>query len=313
MNQLLSQLINGLTLGSVYALIALSYTMVYGVLRLINFAFAGLFTIGAYAAILLVSMVGASPQGASYTLPLALLLVAAGLVAAMLGAGVMGVAVERIAYFPLRRSKSILAPLISALGMSFVLVNGLQLIAGSAPMFFPSVLQESVVLGGIRVTEIQLLVIPLSLLLMGVLYVFVTRTSFGLKIQATSENLEAAQLMGIPTERVIIAVFFIGSALGGAAGLLYALYYGVALPTMGFVPSIKAFTAAILGGIGNIPGAMLGGLTLGVLESLISGNVASITGGALGPAYQDVFVFLILIAVLVLRPQGILGERLRTK
>jgi len=312
-NQLLSQLINGLTLGSVYALIALSYTMVYGVLRLINFAFAGLFTIGAYAAILLVSMVGASPQGASYTLPLALLLVAAGLVAAMLVAGVMGVAVERIAYFPLRRSKSILAPLISALGMSFVLVNGLQLIAGSGPMFFPSVLQESVVLGGIRVTEIQLLVIPLSLLLMGVLYVFVTRTSFGLKIQATSENLEAAQLMGIPTERVIIAVFFIGSALGGAAGLLYALYYGLALPTMGFVPSIKAFTAAILGGIGNIPGAMLGGLTLGVLESVISGNVASVTGGALGPAYQDVFVFLILIAVLVLRPQGILGERLRTK
>jgi branched-chain amino acid transport system permease protein len=308
--QLPGALINGLTLGSVYALIALSYTMVYGVLRLINFAFAGLFTVGAYGAIY---FVGALGLGTPATLPAALLLVGLGLVVAMLVAGVVGVAVERVAYFPLRRSKSILAPLISALGMSLVLVNGLQLIAGTEPKFFPSVLQETVTIAGIRMTGIQLLVIPLSLALMAVLYVFVTKTSLGLKIQATSENLETAQLMGISVNRTIMLVFFIGSALGGAAGLLYTLYYGVAIPTMGFGPSIKAFTAAILGGIGNIPGAMLGGLLLGIAESLVSTYVSAATGGALGPNYQDVFVFLILIAVLTFRPQGLLGERLRTK
>ena len=313
MEQLLAALINGLTLGAVYALIALSYTMVYGVLRLINFAFASLFTIGAYAAIYLAAGLGASSSGNTYTLPAALMLVGAGLVVAMLGAGIVGVAVERIAYFPLRRSRSVLAPLISALGMSLVLVNGLQLIAGSDPKFFPSVLQEVITLGGVRVTGIQLLVLPSSLILMGALYLFVTRTSLGLKIQATSENLETAQLMGIDVDRVIVLVFFIGSALGGAAGLLYTVYYGVAVPTMGFIPSMKAFTAAILGGIGNIPGAMLGGLVLGIAESVISTYVSGATGGMLGPNYQDVFVFLILIGFLALRPQGLLGERLRTK
>jgi branched-chain amino acid transport system permease protein len=159
----------------------------------------------------------------------------------------------------------------------------------------------------------QLLVIPIALTLMALLYALVNRTKFGLKIQATSENLEVAQLMGINVNRVIIAVFLIGSALGGAAGLLYTLYYGTATATMGFIPSIKAFTAAILGGIGNIPGAMLGGLLLGILESLAAGYLPNITGGALGPNYQDVVVFLVLIAVLTLRPSGILGERLRSR
>jgi branched-chain amino acid transport system permease protein len=311
--QLLAAVINGVTLGAVYALIALSYTMVYGVLRLINFAFASLFTIGAYGAIYLAILLGVSPNGNAYSIPMALALVGAGLVVAMLTAGLLGVGVERIAYRPLRHSRSILAPLISAIGMSFVLGNGLQLIAGTDPKFFPSVLQDVVTVGGIRLTGIQLLVLPASLVLMGALYVFVTRTSIGLKIQATSENVETAQLMGISVDRVIILVFFIGSALGGAAGLFYTMYYGVATTGMGYVPSIKAFTAAILGGIGNIPGAMLGGLLLGLVESLISTYISPITGGALGPNYQDVFVFLILIGFLALRPQGLLGERLRTK
>lgn len=303
---------NGVTLGAVYALIALSYTMVYGVLRLINFAFSGLFTIGAYAAVYLVATFGLAAL-TELGLTGSLLLVAVGLGAAMVVSGVLGVVVERIAYWPLRNSRSVLAPLISALGMSLVLVNGLALIAGTQPQFFPSVLQEAVIVGGVRLTGIQLLVIPTSVALMAALYLFVTRTSLGLRIQATSENLETAKLMGIHVDRVIILVFFVGSALGGAAGLFYALYYGVATPTMGLIPTVKAFTAAILGGIGNIPGAMLGGLVIGVSESLISTYVASMTGGAIGPAYQDVFVFLILIGVLTIRPQGLLGERLRTQ
>jgi branched-chain amino acid transport system permease protein len=312
-DQLLNAIVNGVTLGAVYALIALSYTMVYGVLRLINFAFASLFTIGAYAAIYFAVWLGPTAHLGADSLPLNLLLVGAGLAVAMVVAGLLGVGVERVAYRPLRHSRSVLAPLISAIGVSLVLTNGLQLIAGTDPKFFPSLLQGIIIIGGVRVTGIQLLVVPASLLLMVALYVFVTRTALGLKIQATSENVEAAQLMGIGVDRVIVLVFLIGSALGGAAGLFYALYYGVATPTMGYVPSIKAFTAAILGGIGNIPGAMLGGLLLGVSESLISTYSADLTGGVLGPAYQDVFVFLLLIGFLALRPQGLLGERLRTK
>jgi len=301
--QFLTLIFNGLTLGAIYALIALSYTMVYGVLKLINFAYAGLFTIGAYAAIWGLGVVGiqSAPTG-----PLLIAAAIIGsLVIAMLVSGLVGVVVERVAYRPLRQAP-ILAPLISAL----ILQNGLLVIAGSAPQFYPPLIQgNGFTVSGATITPLQIIIILLAVVLMIILYLVVQKTRFGLQIQATAENVNTARLMGIRTDYVIVLVFFLGSALGGAAGVMYTLYYGTATFTMGYIPSIKAFTAAVLGGIGNIPGAMIGGFLLGLIESFGAGYLPQITRGAIGPNYEDVFAFVILIIILTLRPRGLLGER----
>jgi len=305
--QFLTLIFNGLTLGAIYALIALSYTMVYGVLKLINFAYAGLFTIGAYAAIWGLGVVGiqSAPTG-----PLLIAAAIIGsLVIAMLVSGLVGVVVERVAYRPLRQAP-ILAPLISALGVALILQNGLLVIAGSAPQFYPPLIQgNGFTVSGATITPLQIIIILLAVVLMIILYLVVQKTRFGLQIQATAENVNTARLMGIRTDYVIVLVFFLGSALGGAAGVMYTLYYGTATFTMGYIPSIKAFTAAVLGGIGNIPGAMIGGFLLGLIESFGAGYLPQITRGAIGPNYEDVFAFVILIIILTLRPRGLLGER----
>jgi branched-chain amino acid transport system permease protein len=308
MAQFLTHLFNGLTLGAVYALIALSYTMVYGVLKLINFAYSGLFTIGAYAAIWGLGVAGIN-GGRTMTLVAIVAAVVGSILVGMVCSGVIGVMVERIAYRPLRLAP-ILAPLISALGMAQILQNGTQLVAGTAPQFYPPIVQGSgFSVGGTTVTPLQITIIVLAIVLMILLYGLVHRTRFGLQIQATAEDIQTARLMGIRTDRVIALVFLLGSALGGAAGVLYAIYYGTATTTMGYIPSIKAFTAAVLGGIGNIPGAMVGGFLLGVIESFGAGYLPQVTNGAIGSNYEDVFAFIILIIILTIKPTGLLGER----
>lgn len=308
MGQLVGFLVNGLTLGAIYALIALSYTMVYGIMKLINFAYSGLFTLDAYAAIWGLGVVGISNgTNAVGLVALGVLLLAVAIAA--VAAGVSGVVVERLAYRPLR-SAPLLALLISALGVSLVIQNGIEATAGSAPKFLPDVLGGTALrVDNARITVLQIVIIGVSVTLMGGLWLVVNRTSFGLQIRATADRFMTARLMGIRTDRVIALVFFLGSALGGAAGVLYAIYYGTATFTMGYIPSIKAFTAAVLGGIGSIPGAVLGGLLLGVVESLAAGYSGALTNGKVGANYQDVIAFLLLIGVLTMRPTGLLGER----
>lgn len=308
MKHFLILLFNGLTLGAVYAMIALSFTMVYGVLKLINFAYAGLFTIGAYSAIWGLGVIGVD-QSSSLATVAVVGVIALALLATMAWTGAVGLAVERLVYRPLRNAP-LLAPLISALGMVLILQNVVLLIAGSKPRFFPlEVSGGGLSIGGAQVTALQIVIVPLALVLMALLYWMVHHTGFGLGIRATADDLRTARLLGIRIDRTIGLVFFLGSALGGAAGVLYALYYGTATYMMGYVPSIKAFTAAVLGGIGNIPGAVLGGFLLGLVESFTAGYSSQLTGGAISPNYQDVVAFLLLIAILTIKPTGLLGER----
>jgi branched-chain amino acid transport system permease protein len=310
MKQFLNLLFGGLTLGAIYSLIALGYTMVYGVLRLINFAYAGLFTLGAYAAVWGITVVGLASGRASMTVSVVVAVALLALGLGMLASGAAGVVVERIAYRPLRGAH-ILAPLISALGVALVLQNLILLVAGSAPKFFPQVLPEGgITVATARLSWVQIAIVGVALALMLALTLVVQRTSLGIQIRATADDVGTARLMGIRVDRTIAAVFALGSALGGAAGVMYVMFYGTATYTMGFVPSVKAFTAAILGGIGSVPGAVVGGFLLGLLESFGAGYLGDLTGGAVGPNYQDVFAFVVLIAILTIRPQGLLGERL---
>jgi len=290
------QFINGLTLGSIYALVALGYTMVYGILLMINFAHSEVFMLGAFAGcgILAVTAGFASP----FSLGLAFIV-------AMVVCGMVAVSIEKVAYAPLRKAPR-LAPLISAIGMSIVLQNAVFLWRDdflAVPLIFPQIRFEW---GILRFSLIQLVILASSVGLMLLLWVFVNHTRFGQAIRACSQDREAAELVGIPVNRMISLTFFIGATLGGAAGVLYSLYYGSIKYNMGFVPGMKAFTAAVLGGIGNIPGAMLGGLLLGISEAL---------GTAFLPEaeWKDVFAFGILIVVLIFRPSGILGERTSEK
>ncbi len=300
------QLVNGLTIGAVYALIALGYTMVYGVLQLINFAHGDLFMLGAMVAVFLVTaMAFTSP------LPVGLLLaVLVGVfIASMALIAALGVAIERVAYKPLR-TVGRLSPLISALGVSVLLENATMNVVGPAPRFLPDILPAvDVPLFGLSLQNKQILILVVAAGLMVWLHYLVNYTVFGLAVRATAEDKDAASLMGIDIDRVISMVFVIGPALGAAAGILFAMLYGVVLWNMGFLAGMKAFTAAVLGGIGNIPGAMLGGLLLGLVETFGAGYLPIITGGIIGPEYKDIFAFLILITVLVFRPMGILGER----
>lgn len=289
--QLLQQLINGISLGSIYGLIALGYTMVYGILRLINFAHGDIYMVGAYLGFVATSLLGLSLIPA--------------LIFSMIGAAILGMLIERIAYRPLRNAPKI-AALISAIGVSFFLSNGMMVIATPQPRTFPEVFKQEIYqFGGLTVTNQQILILVLSLVLMGGLTYIVQYTKMGKAMRAVSFDVDAARLMGIPVDRVISFTFALGSALAAAAGVLVGIYYNSIDPQMGLMPGLKAFVAAVLGGIGIIPGAMIGGLILGVIEALVSGFWSS--------TFRDAASFGILIAVLLLRPAGILGKNSREK
>ncbi len=299
----LQQLVNALTIGAIYALIALGYTMVYGVMRLINFVHGEMFMLGAYVSLGLLIVAGQGGGGAGA------LLIAAVMLLVFLIVGGIGVTIERVAYKPLRQS-SRLAPMLSALGLSLALQAAVQLVCGPAPVPFPSLLpRDRLEFAGASVTLTQIGILLLALLLMGALHLFVSRSRLGVTVRAVSENARTAALLGINVDQAISLIFLLGPGLGALGGLLYASYYGVITPTMGVVIGLKAFTAAILGGIGSIPGAMLGGLLLGALEVLGTSLLPIVTNGYLGTEYRDIFAFTALIVVLLFRPSGLLGEQ----
>ena len=310
MDIFLQQILNGLVLGSIYALIALGYTMVYGVLGIINFAHGEVLMFGALIALVVIkNLVAFFP-----TIPLWLVLVAA-LLVAMSGCAVLSFYIEKIAYRPLRNAPR-LVPLISAIGMSILLQTIAMIIWGRTPLNFPQLLPEQslAVFGtGALVTVKELIIMLTALIVMVALLFLVKKTRFGRAIRATAENPQVAGLMGVNTTRVISYTFILGGTLAALAGVMIASNYGSAHFYMGFMPGLKAFTAAVLGGIGNIPGAMLGGLLLGLIEALGAGYIGTLSGGIFGSNYQDIFAFLVLIMVLVFRPSGILGEKLRDR
>lgn len=300
MEQFFQQLTNGLAVGGIYALIALGYTMVYGVLKLINFAHSDLFTLGAYLGLTLLSSLLLTDRLGPFWGTLLLAAMVMGLIA------VVGALLDRVAYRPLRESPR-LSAVVSALGASIFLQNTIMLIYGARFQVYPQNILPATALNlfGIQVPVIRILVLVASLALMTVLYLFTQKTRIGTAIRAAAIDQGAARLMGIDVNRVILLVFMIGPALGGAAGLMVGLYYGQINFTMGWVYGLKAFTAAILGGIGNIPGAMVGGLLLGIIEAM----------GAtyLSVAWKDAIAFLVLILILIVRPTGLLGERVAEK
>jgi branched-chain amino acid transport system permease protein len=323
MDTFLQQLVNGLTAGSVYAVVALGYTMVYGIIQLINFAHGEVVMIGAMVAFTVINLL--VPAG----LP-PVLIVLAGTACAIPVCVAVGYAMERLAYRPLRRAPR-LAPLITAIGVSIILQHLAMLVWSRNVLAFPQIMKTTTyTFGGATISNVQIAIIAVCLAMMGGLAVLVYRTRLGTAMRATAQNPQVAGLMGVDVNRVIAATFVIGAALGAVAGVLFGTYYGVAQYTMGSILGLKAFCAAVLGGIGNIPGAMLGGLLLGVLEALGAGYIGEFTdlcaygwlAGVLGERcaggghfilagsnYQDVFAFLVLILVLVFRPQGLLGER----
>lgn len=296
MEQFFQQVLNGLAIGGIYALVALGYTMVYGVLKLINFAHGDIFTIGSYLGLTLL----VSWNLSGYLAPG--LAVFAVFIMVSLLAALVGWLLERTAYRPLRNA-SRLSAVVSALGASIFFENAIMLIYGARVYVYPDFLRPdfTVSLFGIVIPGIRLIMISISIALMVLLWAFIQRTRMGAAIRAVAIDQGAARLMGINVDRVIAIVFLIGPGLGGAAGLMVGIYYGQIDFTMGWVYGLKAFTAAILGGIGNIPGAMLGGFLLGVTEALAAGYVAI--------AWKDAVAFLVLILILIIRPTGILGER----
>jgi len=313
--QILPQcLLDGLTLGVVYAIVALGYTMVYGVLELINFAHSEIFMVGAFAGTEVLLYLQTYGYLTGIPAPVALILA---LMVAMLLSGGMGVLMERIAYRPLRNAPR-LVPLISAIGVSFFLQDAVRLVEGlwknafylTAPSIFPTSVQIS---ANLRFPVKSMVVMFSAVVMMLGLHIFVTRTKWGKAIRAVAQDRETSSLMSINVNRVISLTFFIGAALGGAAGTLFACQYSLIHPYVGFILGIKAFTAAVLGGIGSIPGAMAGGILLGVLESLGAAGLGIATNGAMGAEYKDVFAFVILIFVLILKPSGLFGEETREK
>ena len=296
MTSLLEQILNGLTLGGIYALIALGYTMVYGVLRMINFAHSEIFMLGAVSGWIFLGFFP-NATGAAIT--------AAVFMTALVAAGLAGVLLDRVAYAPLRKS-SRLTPLISAIGASLFLQN-LIFLWKDSQMAFPRLIEPTPVnLGIVQANTLQIFIVGTSLALMGLLTFFVKKTRLGKAMRAVSQDAETAELMGIPVNLIVGLTFFIGAGLGGAAGVLNGLYYGSIKYNMGFLPGIKAFTAAVLGGIGSLPGAMLGGFILGLLEALGAGFLPQ-------PEWKDVLSFGVLIAVLLFRPSGLLGENVSEK
>ena len=291
------QLINGLALGAVYALIALGYTMVYGILQLINFAHGEVYMLGAYLGIIVLGLLTATGLP-TYSMALTLFIT---ILVSMIFCAAYGAAIERVAYRPLRRAVK-LAPLISAVGMSIILQNFVMLSQGkeykNLPPLFPS---EGFTIFGANVSPVQVFILSASILIMIVLTLFIAKTKIGKAMRATSQDRVMAGLVGININQVISVTFMIGSALAAVAGVMVTLYYGVTHFFMGYLAGIKAFTAAVLGGIGSIPGAMLGGFMLGLIENFGASYVSSV--------YKDAFAFLILIITLIIRPSGLLGQK----
>jgi branched-chain amino acid transport system permease protein len=304
----IQQLVNGITLGSVYAVVALGYTMVYGIVQLINFAHGEVVMIGTMVAFSVLT----SMLGAGVTLPPLLMLIVATLVSVPVCMAV-GYGMERIAYRPLRKAPR-LAPLITAIGISIIFQHVAMMIWSRNNLAFPQVVKTVpyTITGGANaatITNVQIGIILISVLMMIGLLFLIHRTKLGIAMRATSQNQTVAGLMGIDINRVIALTFVIGAGLGSVAGIMVGSYYGIAHYQMGFILGLKAFSAAVLGGIGNIAGAMLGGVLLGIIEALGAGYIGDLTGGWFGSNYQDVFAFLVLILVLVFRPSGLLGER----
>lgn len=303
MGQLLQQLVNGLTIGSFYALIALGYTMVYGVLKLINFAHGDLFMLGAYLG--LVTLMGFVVNLGAASLPFLLLI----FLVVMAAVAVAGIVLERVAYRPLYRAGR-LPPVISALGASIFIQNAVMLLYGARyrtyPEEFKAIIPDVIwEIGGARISLIQVIMLVIAALLMAGLYTFVQYTRVGTAMRAVALDHDTARLMGIDVYRIIMLVFLIGPALGAAGGIMVGLYYGRIYFTLGWGYGLKAFTAAILGGIGNIPGAMIGGLILGVVEALATGFVSD--------AWKNAIAFFVLVLILIFRPTGLLGERVAEK
>jgi branched-chain amino acid transport system permease protein len=296
------QLLNGLVLGSMYALVALGYTMVYGIINLINFAHGEILMVGALTSWTTVTMLAGSGLPGWVLMAIALC-IAATVCAAL------NFSVEKIAYRPLRNAPR-LAPLITAMGMSLLLQTLAMVIWKPNPKPFPSLLPiEPINLGGPVISVTQILILVLTAILLGTLMYLVNYTKLGRAMRATAENPKVASLMGVKPDRVISATFIIGAVLAAVAGLMWAANYGTAQHSMGFMPGLKAFTAAVLGGIGNLAGAVVGGILLGLIEAIGAGYLGELTGGVLGSHYADIFAFVALILVLTLRPSGLLGER----
>ncbi|MCL2473049.1 MAG: branched-chain amino acid ABC transporter permease [Treponema sp.] len=292
----LQQLINGISLGSIYALLALGYTMVYGIVLLINFAHGDILMIGAYAAFFVLGAIGSGPMGMFFAF-----------VVAMIICAIFGLAIERFAYRPLRQAPR-LNSLITAIAVSLILENGARVLPfiGPNPRQFPHPDMTNIHLGeGLQISNIQLIVIVFSALLMVALNYIVNHTKRGKAMRAVSFDQQAASLMGISVNNTIAFTFALGSILAAAGGVLYALAYPQVNPLMGMMPGLKAFVAAVLGGIGSIPGAMLGGFILGIAEALTKGFISS--------QYSDAISFSILIVVLLIKPTGILGRKYRVK
>ena len=302
MDIFLQQIINGLVQGSIYALVALGYTMVYGIMGLINFAHGEVVMIGTLVAITVASFL------IKAGMPVALAGLA-GLSASVLACMALGWSLERLAYRPLRGSPR-LTPLITAIGMSIVLQNLAMIVWGRNYMTFPSLLPKiNFEVAGANFTVVQVVIVVVSALTMGALVFLVYRTKLGMAMRATAQNPQVASLMGVNSNRVIAAAFVIGSALAALAGVMVGSYYEIAHYQMGFMLGLKAVTAAVLGGIGNLAGAMAGGILLGIIEALGAGYIGDLTGGFLGSHYQDTFAFVVLIVVLMFKPSGLFGEK----
>ncbi|MFN8896685.1 MAG: branched-chain amino acid ABC transporter permease [Pseudomonadota bacterium] len=302
METFLQQIINGLVLGSMYALVALGYTMVYGIIGLINFAHGDVLMVGALVSWTVVTvMAGSGLPGWALmllSLPCAILVCCA-----------LNFAIEKVAYKPLRSAPR-LAPLITAIGMSLLLQTLAMIVWKPNPKPYPQLLPiEPIDLGGPVISITQCIILGSTACILAALMWLVNRTKLGRAMRATAENPRVAALMGVKPDLVISATFIIGAALAAVAGVMWAANYGTVQHSMGFLPGLKAFTAAVLGGIGNLGGAVVGGLRLGLVEALGAGYLGALTGGVLGSHYADIFAFAALILVLTLRPQGLLGER----
>ena len=304
MEILLQQIINGLVLGSMYALVALGYTMVYGIINLINFAHGEVLMVGAKTSWTIIGLMKDATPGAPGWVILIVAMVIACVVAAALN-----FVIEKVAYRPLRNSPK-LAPLITAIGVSILLQTLAMIIWKPNYKPYPSLLPNIPYnIGGAVISVTQVLILGMTAVSLAALMYLVNHTRLGRAMRATAENPRVAGLMGVKPDMVISATFIIGAILATIAGMMYASNYGTVQHSMGFLPGLKAFTAAVFGGIGNLAGAVVGGILLGLIESIGSGYIGMLTGGLLGSHYSDIFAFIVLIVVLTLRPSGLLGER----
>ncbi len=304
MDILLQQIINGLVLGSMYALVALGYTMVYGIIGLINFAHGDVLMVGALTSWSIISVMRESTPD----MPAWIILLLATLIA-MVVCAALNYTIEKLAYRPLRNSPR-LAPLITAIGVSILLQTLAMIIWKPNPKSYPTMLSsEPIAIGGAVISATQITILATTAIVLSFLMWLVNRTNLGRAMRATAENPRVAGLMGIKPDMVISATFIIGAMLAAVAGIMWASNYGTVQHAMGFMPGLKAFVAAVMGGIGNLAGAVLGGIALGLIEALGAGYLGQLTGGFLGSQYSDIFAFIVLALVLTLRPSGLLGER----